>query len=61
MTRWERSVPVYGIPVLTRGFWGLCLFIAFGLVLTGYREVVGLGAQCFRHVRPLRLGTLENL
>ena len=45
MTRWERSVPVYGIPVLTRGFWGLCLFIAFGLVLTGYREVVGLGAS----------------
>jgi Ni/Fe-hydrogenase subunit HybB-like protein len=31
--------------VLTRGFWGLCLFIAFGLVLTGYREVVGLGAS----------------
>ncbi len=44
MTRWERSVPVYGVPVLTRGFWGLCILIAVGLVLTAYREVVGLTA-----------------
>lgn len=44
MTRWERSVPVYGVPVLTRGFWALAAFIAVGLVLTAYREVVGIGA-----------------
>ncbi len=43
MTRWQRSVPVYGVPVLTRGFWGLAALIAIGLVLTAYREVVGLG------------------
>jgi len=43
MTRWERSVPVYGVPVLTRGFWTLAAFIAVGMVLTAYREVVGLG------------------
>ena len=45
MTRWERSVPVYGIPVLTRGFWALCALIAVGLVLTVVREVVGLGGS----------------
>ena len=60
MTRWERSVPVYGVPVLTRGFWALLVVIAIGMVLTAVREVVGLGAS-FRNVRPLRLGTLENL
>ncbi len=43
MTRWERSVPVYGVPVLTRGFWALLALIAVGLVLTAIREVVGLG------------------
>ena len=43
MTRWERSVPVYGVPVFTRGFWALLVLIAAGLALTVYREVVGLG------------------
>ena len=43
MTRWERSVPVYGVPVLTRGFWGLLAVIAIGMFFTGLREVIGLG------------------
>ncbi|HVJ04333.1 MAG TPA: Ni/Fe-hydrogenase cytochrome b subunit [Candidatus Saccharimonadales bacterium] len=43
MTRWERSVPVYGVPVLTRGFWALLALIVVGLALTVVREVVGLG------------------
>jgi Ni/Fe-hydrogenase subunit HybB-like protein len=43
MTKWQRSVPVYGIPVLNRGFWCLLIVIAIGLVLTVFREVVGLG------------------
>ena len=43
MTRWERSVPVYGVPVITRGFWALLALIAVGLGLIAVREVVGLG------------------
>lgn len=43
MTRWERSVPVYGVPVLTRGVWALGALIAVGLILTCVREVIGLG------------------
>jgi len=43
MTRWERYVPVYGVPVLTREFWAMCALIAVGLVLSAVREVVGLG------------------
>jgi Ni/Fe-hydrogenase subunit HybB-like protein len=44
MKRWERAVPVYGLPVLTRGFWFLAAFVAFGGVLTLIREYIGLGA-----------------
>jgi Ni/Fe-hydrogenase subunit HybB-like protein len=44
MKRWERAVPVYGLPVLTRGFWFLAAFFAFGGVLTLIREYIGLGA-----------------
>jgi len=43
MTRWDRSVPVYGVPVITRGFWAMLALIVVGLVLTAIREVVGLG------------------
>src|SRR4051812_10777117 len=43
MKRWERAVPVYGIPVLTRGFWALAAFVVFGGILTLIREYVGLG------------------
>ena len=45
MTRWERSVPVYGVPVITRGFWALLGLIAVGLGLIAIREVVGLGGN----------------
>jgi Ni/Fe-hydrogenase subunit HybB-like protein len=45
MTRWERSVPVYGVPVITRGFWALLALIVFGFVLIAIREVVGLGGS----------------
>ena len=44
MTRWERYVPVYGVPVFNRVFLALCALIAAGLGLTVYREIVGLGA-----------------
>lgn len=45
MTRWERSVPVYGIPVLNRGFWALLITVAIAFVLSAFREVVGLGGS----------------
>jgi len=45
MTKWQRSVPVYGVPVLTRGFWALLALIAVGFVLIAIREVVGLGGS----------------
>jgi Ni/Fe-hydrogenase subunit HybB-like protein len=40
---WERNVPVFNIPILTRPFVALCTMgiVACGLVL--YREIVGLG------------------
>jgi Ni/Fe-hydrogenase subunit HybB-like protein len=44
MKRWERAVPVYGLPVLTRGFWVLAALVVFGGVLTLIREYIGLGA-----------------
>lgn len=42
-TRWERSVPVYGIPLFNGFFWFLLglVLIAFGL--SAYRELAGLG------------------
>ena len=56
MTRWERSVPVYGVPVLTRGFWALLAVIAIGMVLTALREVVGLGGLPCPECPTLTLG-----
>jgi Ni/Fe-hydrogenase subunit HybB-like protein len=41
--RWERSVPVYGVPVFTRMFYLLCGIFGLAVVLTMYREYVGLG------------------
>jgi Ni/Fe-hydrogenase subunit HybB-like protein len=43
MKRWERAVPVYGSPILTRGFWLLAAFVVFGGILTLIREYIGLG------------------
>lgn len=42
-TSWERAVPVYGVPVLTRGFWALAGVFGFACVLTLVREYIGLG------------------
>ncbi|HTZ96669.1 MAG TPA: Ni/Fe-hydrogenase cytochrome b subunit [Terriglobales bacterium] len=41
--RWERDVPVYGFPVINGFFIGLCVLILIAFVLTGYRELAGLG------------------
>ena len=41
--RWERAVPVYGVSVITPFFIGLLGLAALGLLLTVYREIVGLG------------------
>ncbi|ABF43239.1 nickel-dependent hydrogenase, membrane protein [Candidatus Koribacter versatilis Ellin345] len=40
---WERFVPVYGFRVLNPFFVGLCVLIAIAFILTGYRELAGLG------------------
>ena len=41
--RWERTVPVFGFPVVNGFFLALCVLIAIALVLTAYRELAGLG------------------
>jgi len=43
MTKWHEDVPVYGIPVLNRCFWVFAAMVALALLLTGFREFVGLG------------------
>ena len=45
MTKWQRSVPVYGVPVLNQGFWGLLIVVVIGLILSAVREVLGLGGS----------------
>jgi len=41
--RWERCVPVYGFPVVTRFFLWLMVLILLAFVFSGYRELAGLG------------------
>jgi Ni/Fe-hydrogenase subunit HybB-like protein len=41
--RWERFVPVYGIPLTNRFLLGLFLLIGTAFALTIYRELAGLG------------------
>ena len=41
--RWERAVPVYGFPVVNRFFVALLAMTGLAFVLTGYRELAGLG------------------
>jgi len=41
--RWERAVPVYGFPVVNGFFIFLCALTVIAFVLTGYRELAGLG------------------
>ena len=41
--RWERTVPVYGFPVVNQFFLGLSALVLVAFVLTAYRELAGLG------------------
>ena len=41
--RWERAVPVYAIPVITPLFKALLALMGLAIVLTIYRELIGLG------------------
>jgi Ni/Fe-hydrogenase subunit HybB-like protein len=41
--RWERAVPVYGVSVITPFFLALVGLAVLSLILTVYREIVGLG------------------
>jgi Ni/Fe-hydrogenase subunit HybB-like protein len=43
VVRWQRGVPVYGIPVFTRPFAILAAVAALGISLSVYREYAGLG------------------
>ncbi len=44
VVRWQRGVPVFGVPVLTRNFIFLAALTVFGFVLVIYRQIFGLGA-----------------
>ena len=41
--RWERSVPVYNVPIWTRSFQALLALGALAVGLVLYREIAGLG------------------
>lgn len=41
--KWQRNVPVFNVPIWTRPFQVLCALGALGMLLVGYREIVGLG------------------
>lgn len=41
--RWERAVPIYGIPVKTRFFVVLSTLVVLAFLFSGYRELAGLG------------------
>jgi Ni/Fe-hydrogenase subunit HybB-like protein len=41
--RWERNVPVYGFPLVNGFFLVLLALVILAFVLTGYRELAGLG------------------
>ena len=43
VVRWQRGVPVYGIPILTRPFAILVAIATLGICLAVYREAAGLG------------------
>jgi Ni/Fe-hydrogenase subunit HybB-like protein len=42
---WDRAVPVYGIPVLTKGFWILAGIVVVSGLLTVIREIIGLNTM----------------
>lgn len=56
MTKWEEDVPVYGVPVLNRGFWVMAAMVALALLLTFFREAVGLGAPVSGMTDPYAWG-----
>ena len=41
--RWERNVPVFGVSVVTPFFMALLALTLVAFILTGYRELTGLG------------------
>jgi Ni/Fe-hydrogenase subunit HybB-like protein len=43
IVKWQRGVPVYGIPVLSGRFFVVAAVAALGAVLATYRQFVGLG------------------
>jgi Ni/Fe-hydrogenase subunit HybB-like protein len=43
IVKWQRGVPVYGVPVITGAFLATAAIAGLGLVLMGYREAAGLG------------------
>jgi len=43
VVRWQRGVPVYGVPKVTPFFVFLCAMGAMSIILTAYREWAGLG------------------
>src|SRR5579862_3155282 len=44
VVRWQRGVPVFGVPVLTKNFIFLAVLSAVGFSLVIYRQIFGLGA-----------------
>lgn len=44
VVRWQRGVPVFGVPIATRNFVFLAAIAVAGFSLVVYREVFGLGA-----------------
>ncbi len=44
VVRWQRGVPVFGVPILTRNFIFLAALSIVGFVLVLYRQIFGLGA-----------------
>jgi Ni/Fe-hydrogenase subunit HybB-like protein len=44
IVKWQRGVPVYGVPLISSRFVVAAAVAATGLVLVVYRQIVGLGA-----------------
>jgi Ni/Fe-hydrogenase subunit HybB-like protein len=44
VVRWQRGVPIFGLPVVTKNFLFLAALAAVGFGLVIYRQVFGLGA-----------------
>jgi Ni/Fe-hydrogenase subunit HybB-like protein len=44
IVRWQRGVPVYGVPIVSRRFLAIAALAVVGAVLVVYRQIVGLGA-----------------